>query len=135
MAGKALANLPKRASLRRAEKIVDSYKIVIEPTGTLGYVGSAVEMPTGFGSGTTREECLRETRDILRVLVATMIDLGGAPPRSGARQRRTAQVNVRVSRTEKDLMQKAAAHLGFKGIGDFMRTKTMEAAQSVFKNL
>lgn len=121
--------------LREAEKLVDGYKIVIEPQKGSGFVGSAVEFPTAFAKGKTREKCLKATKEVLTAAVATMIHLGGTPPQPAVAQRRTAQVNVRVTPTEKDLMSRAATDLGFKGIGDFLRAVAMTSAKSVFKHL
>ena len=123
------------AVLRKAEKLVDGYKIVIEPHKQSGFLGSAVEFPTAFAKGKTREKCLEATKEVLTAAVATMIHLGGTPPAPAAAQRRTAQVNVRLTPTEKDLMARAAAESGFKGLGDFLRAAAIKATKPVFKHL
>lgn len=135
MTGKDSPKTIKKASFRKAEKIVDGYKISTEPYESFGYIGSAAEFPTGFGRGKTHEECLRETKEALTRAVALMLDLGGTPPKSMATQGRTAQINFRVTQTEKDLMKRAAAYFGSKGLGDFIRTAAITTAQSVFKNI
>lgn len=121
--------------LRKAEKLVDGYKIVIEPHKEGGFVGSAVEFPTAFAKGKTREKCLEATKEVLTAAVATMIHLGGTPPAPAAAQRRTAQVNVRLTPTEKDLMARAASDSGFKGLGDFLRAAAMASVKSTLKHL
>ncbi len=121
--------------LREAEKLVDGYKIVIEPHKEAGFLGSAVEFPTAFAKGKTREKCLEATKEVLTAAVATMIHLGGTPPAPAAAQRRTTQVNVRLTPTEKDLMTRAAADSGFKGLGDFLRAAAMTSVKSAFKHL
>jgi len=121
--------------LREAEKLVDGYKIVIEPQKESGFVGSAVEFPTAFAKGKTREKCLKATKEVLTAAVATMIHLGGTPPQPAVAQRRTAQVNVRLTPTEKELISRAAVENGFKGLGDFLRAAAMTSVKSAFKHL
>jgi len=135
MAGKDYPKTLKKASLRKAESIVDGYRIMIEPNEGFGYVGSALDFPTGFGRGKTREECLEETKEILKIAVAIMLDLGGIPPRPAGAQGRTAQINIRVTPAEKDLIKRASTYYGYRDIAEFIRTTTMTAVQSVFKFL
>ena len=135
MQPKDLKKILTPAVLREAEKLVDGYKIVIEPQKESGFVGSAVEFPTAFAKGKTREKCLKATKEVLTAAVATMIHLGGTPPQPAVAQRRTAQVNVRLTPTEKDLISRAAADNGFKGLGDFLRAAAMTSVKSAFKHL
>lgn len=123
------------AVLRKSEKLVDGYKIVIEPHNESGFVGSAVEFPTAYAKGKTREECLKATKEVLTAAVATMMHLGGTPPAPASAQRRTAQVNVRLTPAEKDMMSRAATESGYKGLGDFLRAAAIKAAKPVFKHL
>ena len=135
MEPKDLKKILSPAALRKAEKLVDGYKIVIEPHKEAGFVGSAVEFPTAFARGKTREECLEATKEVLTAAVAIMIHLSGTPPAPASAQLRTAQVNVRLTPTEKDLMARAAADSGFKGLGDFLRATAMTSVKSTFKRL
>jgi len=135
MEPKDLKKILTPAVLRKAEKLVDGYKIVIEPHKEAGFVGSAVEFPTAFARGNTREECLEATKEVLTAAVAIMIHLGGTPPAPASAQLRTAQVNVRLTPTEKDLMSRTAADNGFKGLGDFLRATAMTSVKSTFKRL
>jgi len=50
-----------------------------------------------------------------------MIECGQKPPQPASAQRRTVQVNVRLTAEEKLLFSNAAASLGFKGISGFIR--------------
>jgi predicted RNase H-like HicB family nuclease len=133
MVTRDLAFIAKESSLRKAEKIVNGYKIIIDPNEKFGFVGSAVEFPNGFGKGNTQEDCLKDTRQILILAIGVMLDNGGTPPEPMSTQCRTAQINVRVNQFEKDLISKAAVRLGFRGIGDFLRTAAMESVRSLFK--
>lgn len=135
MQPKDLRKILTPAVLRKAEKLVDGYKIVIEPHKEAGFLGSAVEFTTAFAKGQTREKCLEATKEVLTAAVATMIHLGGTPPAPASAQRRTAQVNVRLTPAEKDMMSRTATESGYKGLGDFLRAAAIKAAKPVFKRL
>jgi len=112
------------AVLRRAKKIVVDYRLILEEDAELGYIGSAVEMPTVFADGRTADECVKAIRHALAVAVATMIESGRRPPSS--RGKRSAQVNVRLTPDERFHLQDAAARLGFRGLSDFIRAVALE---------
>jgi predicted RNase H-like HicB family nuclease len=131
MQTKDLTKVLKADVLRRAEKAVAGYKVIIEPNQKFGFAGSVVEFPTILGRGKTREECLQDTQEALRVAAATMLHFGGSPPKPAPAQARTEQVNIRVTSTEKDLMTKAAKNLGFRGVGDFVRNTVMGCVKSI----
>jgi predicted RNase H-like HicB family nuclease len=114
--------------LRKARKIVAGYTISINPEDRSGFVGSAYEFPTASGRGKTREECLKATQEVLAVAVATMLHLGGTPPEP-ASQKRTVQVNVRLTQREKVLLSKLAASSGFKGLSQYIRTSALNSAK------
>lgn len=133
MPGTAPPKTIKKASLRKAENIVDGYSIKIQPHEKFGYIAYAEEFPTGFGRGKTAEGCVRDTRAALTVAVAIMLERGGTPPHSKAAEERTAQVNVRVTPYEKEMMQRAAIHLGYRGLGDFVRSTALSTVHSVLR--
>jgi len=116
------------AVLRKARKIVAGYTISINPEGQSGFVGSAYEFPTASGRGKTREECLKATQEILTVAVATMLNVAGTPPEP-ASQKRTVQVNVRLTQREKVLLSKVAASSGFTALSQFIRTSALNNAK------
>ncbi len=131
MQTKDLMKVLKAEALRKAEKVLAGYKITIEPNQKFGFAGSAVEFPTVLGRGKTREECLQDTQEALKIAAATMLYFGGTPPKPAPAQARTEQVNIRVTSAEKDLMTKAAKALGFRGVGDFVRNIVMECVKSM----
>ena len=131
MPTKDLTKVLKADVLRKAEKAVAGYKVIIEPNQKFGFAGSVVEFPTILGRGKTREECLQDTQEALRVAAATMLHFGGSPPKPAPAQARTEQVNIRVTSTEKDLMTKAGKSLGFRGVGDFVRNTVMGCVKSI----
>lgn len=111
--------------MRKAKKLVADYRIILERNDRLGFIGSAVELPTVFADAGTPEQCYRATQEALMVAVATMIESGQRPPQPASAGHRTEQVNVRLTAEEKLLFANAATNLGFKGISDFIRNTAL----------
>ncbi len=116
------------AILQEACEIAHGYKLTIEKSERLGYIGSSVELPTVFADGNTPEKCYEATQEALSVVVATMLEAGQTPPQAAAFMKRTTQVNVRLTHEEKAMIAAAAAKAGFKGLADFIRTTVLDRA-------
>jgi predicted RNase H-like HicB family nuclease len=114
--------------LRRAEEIVEGYRVILEPSEELGFIGSAIEIPTVFADGRTPDACVKAVRAALTVAVVTIIEMGKRPPTG--KVSRTEQVNIRLSAEEKLVLETAAAGLGFRGISDFVRAAAIEKSSS-----
>ena len=127
---KALERPFKESVVCKAKKIADDYRIILERNDRLGFIGTAVELPTAFADAKTPEKCYRATEDALMVAVATMIECDQRPPQPASAKRRTEQVNVRLTAEEKLLFSNAAANLGFKGISDFIRNTALNSVLS-----
>ena len=115
----------KQSVLRKAKNIVDDYRIILERNDRLGLIGSSVELPTVFADAKTPDKCYQATQEALMVAVATMIECGQRPPQPSSANRRTEQVNVRLTCEEKLFLANAATNLGFKGISDFIRNTAL----------
>jgi predicted RNase H-like HicB family nuclease len=114
------------AILQKAREIAHGYKLTIEKSDRLGYIGSSVELPTVFADGDTPQKCYEATQEALSVAVAAMLETGQTPPQPAAFMKRTTQVNVRLTHEEKAVI--AAAKAGFKGLADFIRTTVLDRA-------
>jgi predicted RNase H-like HicB family nuclease len=114
--------------LQKAREIARDYKLTIEKSERLGYLGSSVEMPTVFADGDTPDKCYQATQEALSVAVAAMLEAGQTPPQPAAFMKRTTQVNVRLTHEEKAMIASAAAKAGFKGLADFIRTTVLDRA-------
>jgi predicted RNase H-like HicB family nuclease len=114
------------AVLQKAREIVTAYRITLESDPDGGYVGSVVELPYVFNEGKTADECVSNTRDAAAAVVATMLEKGERPPRSASPVRRTEQVNVRLSPGEKQYLEDAASHSGFRGLSDYIRVAALQ---------
>lgn len=114
--------------LARAEAIVARYGIVIRwLDDEQCYFGRGVELPMAMGDGKTEAECLESTRKSLVLSVATILEQGERPPLPADVGARTEQVNIRLSRTEKQTMEEAASAGGFRSVSDYIRVKALSA--------
>ena len=105
--------------LRKAGKIAAEYRIILEKNDRLGYIGSSIELPCVFADAATPEKCYRATEQALAVAIAAMLENGQTPPLPSSDNKRTIQVNVRLTADEKLLISNAANSSGF----SFYRTK------------
>jgi predicted RNase H-like HicB family nuclease len=116
------------AIIRRAKQIAAQYRIILEPDVDVGFLGNVVELPLVWGDGKTADACVRHTREGAIAVVATMLELGEAPPITSREEQRTEQINIRVTPTEKRVLEEAARAKGFRGIADFVRSTTLTSA-------
>jgi len=114
--------------LQKAREIASGYRLTIEKSERLGYLGSSVELPTVLADGDTPEKCYQATQEALSVAVAAMLEAGQTPPQPAAFMKRTTQVNVRLTHEEKAMIANAATRAGFKGLADFIRTTVLDRA-------
>jgi predicted RNase H-like HicB family nuclease len=113
--------------LRQAYEIAAEYRIILEPNDEVGFMGSAVEMPNVWGDGKTPDACVRETREALASVVATLLERGESPPLPSRDDLRDQQINIRVTVREKLVLEEAAHSRGFRGISDFVRSTTLSS--------
>ena len=112
--------------LARAEQIAANYGVVIRYMEDDGcFFGRGVELPMAMGDGKTEAQCLECTRQSLVLSVATMLERSERPPLPADTGERTEQVNIRVSRAEKQAMEEAAGAGGFRSISDYVRVKAL----------
>ena len=108
------------AVLKRARESAQSYAIILwQEEGQ--YLGTSIELPNCLGVGGNPEECVRETREIMVSALATDIERGMEPPPPAAANRRTEQINVRLSPLEKKRLEIAAQAGGYHGVSDYIR--------------
>jgi predicted RNase H-like HicB family nuclease len=86
--------------LAQAEECVRGYSTFMKPHAKSGYVGFALELPAVIARGKTQEECLGALREAQIHAVAMMIARDRKPP-VPAKDRKIAQINVRLSAEEK----------------------------------
>jgi hypothetical protein len=104
--------------------MADRYRIVLEREesesgGSGAYLARAVEFPTVFASAGTPNECEAKVRGMLTIAVATMLEMGDAPPLPASKRR--VQVNIRLSGDEKLVLEESAQQAGFRGVSEFVR--------------
>lgn len=116
--------------LKQARRIAGRYRVVIEPAGKSGFIGWSIEMPGVLADGETATTCTQATYEALELAVATLLELGQPPPvPRSKREKRTGQINIRVSASEKLILEEAAEQRGFEGISDFVRTSALRESR------
>lgn len=106
--------------LKRARAIASQYQIVVSfEDGE--YYGRGVELPGTADDGKTPAECIENVIEALVATVAFLLESGETPPAPASEGRRDQQLNVRVSSTEKLLLETKARQSGAVGISEYIR--------------
>lgn len=106
--------------LRRARDVAKLYGIVLwQEEGE--YYSSTIELPNCMGIGKTPDACIQETRALMVTAIARDLERGIEPPSPAKSNRRTEQVNVRLSPIEKKRLEVAAEAGGYHGVSDYIR--------------
>jgi predicted RNase H-like HicB family nuclease len=121
---------PSPALLKRARAVMSAYTLVIGPKEGGGYVGSTKELPGVIVSAPTLAECVRRLDFGLETVLATYLADGQPPPCPAGREKRTEQVNVRFTPSERDLLDRESARQGFRGVGDLIRAEMIRRVGS-----
>ena len=126
LAGALLNSDIPRGLVARARRIATDYRIIIERDPDGGYIGTSIELPGIVGDGETAEECHRSTRELLAAAVVALIQDGQLPP---TRDKRTVQVNVRLTGDEKLRLSEAVRRAGLRSLSDLLRVAALEFAR------
>ena len=113
--------------LARAKQIAAGFQVVMWVEDGV-YFGRGVELPTTFGDGATPAACMKDTREALTATVAYMLEQGETPPPAASEEKRTEQINLRVSAEEKLRLETLARQHGFKGVADYLRARGLARA-------
>lgn len=101
---------------------------MIQKDPDVGYLGRSIEMPLVMAEGSTIARCAAETLDALTAAVATLLESGQRPPQPVSQEKRTAQLNIRVTEEEKLRLEDAARQQGYRGISDYIRASILKDA-------
>jgi len=127
--GKRAIDAPFDAGLwKRAGEIASGYRLIIQKEPDVGYLGRSVELPMVMTDGKTVAKCAAETIEALTLAVASMLENGERPPMPNTSDKRTAQINIRVTEEEKLRLEEAAQRQGFRGISDYIRSAALKEA-------
>jgi len=110
--------------LTPAKKIAEKYEIILSFDNGEWY-GRGLEMPNVFGDGKTPDECVKNTRKGLISAVAHLLEQGEIIPAPASANKRTEQVNIRLTPEEKAIFGASARANGFNSLADFIRAKAM----------
>ena len=112
------------AILNEARRIADDYEIVMWFEDGQWYA-HGLELPNTYGDGKTPAACISSVREGLVATVATMLEDGERPPAPARTGERTEQINVRLTASEKALLESRSRTGGFKGISDYVRAAAL----------
>jgi predicted RNase H-like HicB family nuclease len=108
------------AILSEARRIAAHYRMMIWSENKK-YYGRGVELPLVMSGGKTADECVQNTQEALEVAVAVMLEEGEKPPAPASDETRSVQLNIRLTASEKSLLEQAAQRNGFRGVSDYVR--------------
>jgi predicted RNase H-like HicB family nuclease len=91
------------------------------------FYGRGVEIPLAMGDGMTADECVRAVRQAMTAVVSLMLERGQRPPTPLSQANRTEQINIRLTRQERYLVEQAAKAGGHRGVSDYVRAKVLAA--------
>ncbi len=109
----------------QAREIAAQYEIVMWFEDGQWF-GRGLELPHTYGDGKTPAACIASVREGLVLTVATMLEDGERPPAAGRAGERTEQVNIRLTASEKAMLENRSRAGGFRGISDYVRASVLE---------
>lgn len=110
---------------QRAAAIAESYTLLLTPEAGVGFVGSWLEFPYVMADGKSVE---RAASEALILAIAHMLETDRALPSPSSEQRRSEQVNIRLTALEKTLLEAMAKQGGYRSISDYIRAAAMAKA-------
>lgn len=113
--------------LEKARATAGEYRYLVDREDDV-YFGNTMEMPYVMADGPTMEEAITATREATITAIATLLEKGETPPVPASQNRRTEQVNIRLTPEERFQIDAAARREGFRGVSDFMRAQASRAA-------
>ncbi len=114
--------------LKRAKELAPRYRLVVEQQVDEfgGYGATVLELPNVYGWGETIEDCVHETNELLVTALAYLIEQGEPIPTPAGENKRTEQVNVRLTPLEKMRLEAAADSEGYRGVSDYVRARALQ---------
>ena len=110
----------------KAEAIARRYQVVTwYDEEEKAYFGRCAEIPQCISHGDTPAQRDAMVMESMSLTVATMLEQGQKAPLPSREQARTEQVNIRLSRAEKRLIEEAARSEGFRGVADYLRVRVL----------
>jgi len=82
--------------LEQARALAGEYRYLVDHEDDL-YFGCTIEMPYVMADGPTMEAAITATREATITAIATLLEKGDTPPAPTSQNRRTEQVNIRLT--------------------------------------
>lgn len=115
--------------LRRARAVARTYQVVLWfAEEEKEYYGRCLELPIVMGDGKTPDACMRSVRAAIKIVLGVMLERGESLPAPASEANRTEQINVRLTRQEKFILETAARSQGYHGVSDYVRSRALSKA-------
>lgn len=114
--------------LAQGRRVAEEYQVIIQSHGGV-YYGRGLELPLVMAEGKSAEACVANTREACAQTVAHILSTGKHPPAPAAEQTRSVQVNIRLTASEKTILEQLAVRKGFRGLSDFVRHAVLAAVE------
>jgi predicted RNase H-like HicB family nuclease len=113
---------------KEAERLARKYQVLTwYDEEESAYFGQCMEIPGCISYGDTPAERDRMVLESMTLSVADSMEHGEPVPAPLSECARTTQINIRLSRKEKLILEHAAKAHGYHGVSDYVRAKAMSA--------
>ncbi|MDX2148216.1 MAG: DUF1778 domain-containing protein [Planctomycetota bacterium] len=120
--------MPSNEMEARAKELVSQYNFEFKLRGDT-FIGFTRELPGVTGLGKSFEQCRDATMEAQVATVAALLRKGLAVPEAG--ENKSEQLNLRLTREDKDVLQLAAGKGGYRSVSEFVRKAALEAAKKI----
>jgi predicted RNase H-like HicB family nuclease len=114
--------------LKQAQETAQRYQVVLQMEEG-EYFGHCLELPLVMGDGKTPDACVKDVREALTVTLAYMLEQGQRLPAPASEQTRSAQINIRLTASEKATLEQTAHRKGFRGLSDYVRHAALASGE------
>ncbi len=113
------------AILGKARKAIAEYEVILscEEDGT--WFGRGLELSGAMGDGATADACVAETREAMVSVAATMLENGEPLPLPAKMERRSEQINLRLTPHERTRVESLSISGGYASVSDFVRIRAL----------
>lgn len=114
--------------LARATELAGAYAFITRTSPEGEFLAEVLEFPGVLGVGASRELAFKEAHELLITALATMLELDEPLPAPASDNKRTQQVNIRLTDLERLRLETLARRQGFRSLSDYIRAAALRPA-------
>lgn len=115
------------AILVAARKRVGDYTLIVgRDQGDI--IAQVLEYPGVMGTGETEADAIKLARELLQTTIAFDLERGEPLPAPARDEKRSEQVNIRLTALERLRLESLAQQKGFRSISDYIRAAALARA-------